>query len=75
MAFIAGLNAAPVFRLTHTKEEAGRALQQAWQSLEQLMASAGAFKAYRATLKNANPPAIPYMYSIPSSFPYSLSLM
>ena len=62
MAVMAGLNAAAVHRLKWTKDETGKALQQSLKVMEQLMAGTASYKDYRAGLKNANPPAIPYLF-------------
>lgn len=61
MAVMAGLNAAAVHRLKWTKDETGKALQQSLKGMERLMNSTGAYKEYRLTLTNVNPPAIPYL--------------
>eukprot|EP01087_Luapelamoeba_hula_P009404 TRINITY_DN2421_c0_g1_i5.p1 TRINITY_DN2421_c0_g1~~TRINITY_DN2421_c0_g1_i5.p1 ORF type:complete len:382 (-),score=52.20 TRINITY_DN2421_c0_g1_i5:83-1228(-) len=60
-AVVAGMTTSAVYRLKWTSEEVGRQLQTSLKTLEKVMSSAGAFKAYRSNLKNANPPVIPYI--------------
>jgi len=61
LAIISGLNSAATHRLKYTKAELPKKTQTTFEAVNQLMNSEGAYKAYRDSLHNANPPCVPYL--------------
>ncbi|RKO86524.1 ras guanine nucleotide exchange factor domain-containing protein, partial [Blyttiomyces helicus] len=61
MAFIAGLNKACITRLKLTAKELPSKFAKKLADFERLMTAEGSFKNYRACIRAANPPCIPYM--------------
>jgi len=61
MAFIGGINNAAIQRLRWTRTSMSKPAQETLEKFEKLMKSEGNYKAYRETLQNVNPPAIPYI--------------
>jgi len=61
MAFVAGLNAAAVTRLKHTKAELNKNVLKNLETLEKLMSAESSYKQYRAEIHKAEPPIIPYI--------------
>eukprot|EP00164_Ancoracysta_twista_P010056 GFYU01015047.1.p1 GENE.GFYU01015047.1~~GFYU01015047.1.p1 ORF type:complete len:854 (-),score=178.57 GFYU01015047.1:98-2584(-) len=62
MAIISGLNNAASHRLKHTREEVPRRIFEEHETVVvKIMATDGAFKAYRNALSALNPPCLPYL--------------
>jgi hypothetical protein len=62
MAFLAGINAAPVSRLRKTRRIVStRKCFSEYTDLELLMSSEKSFSRYRTALKRSQPPSIPYL--------------
>ncbi|KAJ5079686.1 ras guanine nucleotide exchange factor i-related [Anaeramoeba ignava] len=60
-AILAGLNSSPIFRLKKSWEIVKQSHYDTYQSLQTEMSSTQSYKAYRESLKQANPPCIPYL--------------
>jgi len=61
LAIISGLNNSGIYRLKYTRAELPKKVQMAFDNGMQLMNSDGAYKAYRESLHNVNPPCVPYL--------------
>ncbi|KAJ3033744.1 hypothetical protein HDV00_005865 [Rhizophlyctis rosea] len=61
MALIAGMNKAAIHRLKATFRELSSRSLKKLSDLERIMSAEGSYKNYRACLKNAVPPCLPYI--------------
>ena len=62
MAIVAGFNTSSLQRLKHTIEIIDKDLRKKYLSMEELMSPQSSFKNYRAALKKAHVPAIPFLF-------------
>eukprot|EP00736_Rhodelphis_marinus_P010257 Rmarinus@m.3459 len=60
-AVLAGLSNAAVHRLKHTKSDVPKKFLQTYEELERVMDSDKSHKKYRALLKDAKPPCVPFL--------------
>eukprot|EP01094_Clydonella_sp_ATCC50884_P023673 TRINITY_DN5739_c0_g1_i2.p1 TRINITY_DN5739_c0_g1~~TRINITY_DN5739_c0_g1_i2.p1 ORF type:complete len:981 (-),score=236.14 TRINITY_DN5739_c0_g1_i2:206-2971(-) len=61
MAFVSGFSHSAISRLKHTKALLPKTLVKQMAELDRVMSAESSFKAFRQELKNATPPAVPYI--------------
>lgn len=64
MGVLAGLSSASITRLKYTIRDLPARVRKIQSDLEEEMSSLGSFRTYRASLKAATGPVIPFMYAL-----------
>ena len=60
-AILSGLGSSAVFRLQSTKEVVDKKVMNKYDKMQELMSSSQNFGNYKAALRSATPPAVPYL--------------